>query len=94
VIFWDADHQAAEALRQSHEGRSQLPNCCYEDGIWWDLMAVYPVGARWDDRLPEPILLEGTVEEAAPAFENLLKSRIGQDGRRRTRGALEHRARH
>jgi hypothetical protein len=77
--FWDADHHAAEALRHSHESRSQLPNCCYEDGIWWDLMAVYPVGARWDGKLPEPILLEGTVEEAAPAFENLLKSAINQD---------------
>jgi hypothetical protein len=77
--FWDADHHAAEALRHSHEDRSQLPNCCYEDGIWWDLMAVYPVGARWDDKLPEPILLEGTVEEATPAFERLLKPSPSHD---------------
>jgi hypothetical protein len=74
--FWDADHRIAEALRHAHEGRSQLPNCCYEDGIWWDLMAVYAPGVRWEEKLPEPLLLEGTVEEAAPAFENLLKSPI------------------
>jgi hypothetical protein len=72
--FWDANHRIAEAMRHAHESRSQLPNCCYEDGIWWDLMAVYPAGVRWEDTLPEPILLEGTVEEAAPAFEGLLTS--------------------
>jgi hypothetical protein len=69
--FWDEDHLIAEALRQSHEQRSQLPNCCYENGIWWDLMAVYAPGT-WDAKLPEPLLLEGTVEEAAPAFESIL----------------------
>jgi hypothetical protein len=42
------------------------------NGIWWDLMALFPQGAEWKDTFPEPLLLEGTVADAAPAFEALL----------------------
>lgn len=70
--FWDVDHTVAKALEQSSQGRELQPNCCFQRGIWWDLMAVYPPGAVWNDTLPEPVLLDGTVDEAAPAFEALL----------------------
>jgi hypothetical protein len=71
--FWDADHHVARALEQSSRGRERQPGCCFQKEIWWDMMAVYPPGALWSDTLPEPLLLDGTVEEAAPAFEALLK---------------------
>lgn len=70
--FWDAGHIVARALEQSSQGRNLQPSCCFQNGIWWDLMAVYPPGATWDATLPEPVLLEGTVADAAPAFESLL----------------------
>jgi len=70
--FWDAEHIVARALEQSSQGRELQPSCCFQNGIWWDLIAVYPPGATWDATLPEPVLLEGTVEDAAPAFESLL----------------------
>lgn len=70
--FWDADHRVARALEQSSQGRELQPSCCFHKGIWWDLMAVFPPGAEWSETLPEPVLLDGTVEEAAPAFDALL----------------------
>jgi hypothetical protein len=73
--FWDAHHLVANALEQSFEQRDPQPACCFQNGIWWDLMAVFPPGAEWRDTLPEPLLLEGTVDEAAPAFEALLNLR-------------------
>jgi hypothetical protein len=42
-------------------------------------MAVYPPGAQWGDTLPGPILLEGTADDAAPAFEALLTKPSGVD---------------
>jgi hypothetical protein len=70
--FWDPDRRAAAALEQSFRDREPGPACCFQNGIWWDLMAVFPPGRAWGERLPEPTLLDGTVDDAAPAFEALL----------------------
>jgi hypothetical protein len=70
--FWDADRLVARAIERSSSGRELQPSCCFLRGVWWDLIAVYPPGAQWGDVLPEPVLLDGTVADAAPAFEALL----------------------
>jgi len=70
--FWDADRLVARAVEQSSSGRELQPSCCFQHGIWWDFIAVYPRGKQWDSVLPEPVLLEGTVADAAPAFDALL----------------------
>ena len=70
--FWDAGHRVAAALEHSSRGRDLQPSCCFNKGVWWDLMAVFPPGTEWRETLPAPILLDGTVAEAAPAFEALL----------------------
>jgi len=70
--FWDADHHVAKALRQSLEGRDREPDCCDHNGVWWDFMAAFPPGGEWRDAFPEPLLLNGTVEDAAPLCEALL----------------------
>lgn len=70
--FWDGDRLLARAVERSSEGRALQPNCCFERGLWWDFIAVYPPGAQWTDCLPEPVLLDGTVDDAIPAFEALL----------------------
>jgi hypothetical protein len=70
--FWDADRLVARAVEQSSSSRELQPSCCFQHGIWWDFIAVYPPGKQWDSVLPEPVLLEGTVADAAPAFEALL----------------------
>jgi hypothetical protein len=70
--FWDADHAVAEMFRGSFEKRESMPSCCYHGDIWWDMIAVFRAGDEWRETLPEPLLLEGTVGDAAPAFEALL----------------------
>jgi len=74
--FWDANHLVARALEQSFETRDPGPSCCFYRGIWWDMLAVFPPGALWRDQMPEPLLLDGTVEDAVPAFEALLRDSL------------------
>jgi hypothetical protein len=31
------------------------------DGILWDLVAIYPKGARWDATLPPAVVFDGPV---------------------------------
>jgi hypothetical protein len=66
--FWDAERIVATALKASFPAREETLGCCVTDGVWWDLIAVFPAGARWHDRFPDPLLLEGTLEDAADRF--------------------------
>jgi hypothetical protein len=70
--FWDDRHTVAQALKASFAEREDSLGCCVTDGIWWDLTAVFPSGAVWNDRFPEPLLLGGTVEEVADRFTEVL----------------------
>jgi hypothetical protein len=70
--FWDADRTVAQALKASFAEREDALGCCITDGTWWDLTAVFPRGAVWNDRFPEPLLLGGTVEEVADRFIEVL----------------------
>lgn len=70
--YWDKNHLVADAIRAAGEARRQYPECCYEGDVWWDLMAVYRPGPRWEDLLPEAALVNGTIEDAAPQLDALL----------------------
>ena len=70
--YWDAERRFAGALAASFSSREQQPSCCYQNGVWWDMIAVFPRDVQWKDTLPEPILLEGTVDDAAQAFADVL----------------------
>ena len=59
----------------SFSEREDTLGCCVTDGVWWDLMAVFPPGTEWHERLPEPLLLGGTIEEAAEGFIAVLDRR-------------------
>jgi hypothetical protein len=69
--FWNADRAVGQVFRRSFERRESQPSCCYHGDVWWDMVAVFPRGAEWTETLPEPLLLEGTVGDAAPAFDAL-----------------------
>ncbi len=44
--FSDRDPTAADALRASIPGAAGNVGCCVTDGVWRDLMAVFPAGTR------------------------------------------------
>jgi hypothetical protein len=71
--YWDADRHLAAALAASFSSRDQQPSCCYQNGTWWDMIAVFPPTVQWTDKLPEPILLEGTVDDAAAEFSRIVE---------------------
>jgi hypothetical protein len=37
------------------------PGCCEKNDVWWDFVAVFPPGTRWEETLPQPVLLYGAI---------------------------------
>jgi hypothetical protein len=71
--YWDPDHTLARRLAADARPPQPVQECCEKDGILWDLAAVYPPGARWEDRLPPATLFSGTVEDTAEQIEAAIK---------------------
>jgi hypothetical protein len=61
--FWDTEHLVAKALAESRDQGSR-PDCCVRKGVLWDLLAVYPAGAIWDQSLPAALVFNGPVVRA------------------------------
>lgn len=59
VQWWDKRHLVAGLLSASDGGLD--PACCRRSGTLWDVIAVYPPGARWDQTLPLPKFFAGPV---------------------------------
>ena len=59
--YWDEDHVLAKVMKR--DARSPQPNeeCCENDGVLWDLVAIYPPGARWEARMPPAMMFDGPV---------------------------------
>lgn len=71
--FWDPDHRLAALLLQTQQAAQLRPRCCvYEGNILWDLIAVFPAGARWESAPPRPILFDGTMVKTAPQLDAVL----------------------
>jgi hypothetical protein len=63
--FWDKDHALAKLMAISHAAQTK-PKCCTRSGILWDLIAVYPAGSLWSDRLPLAVVFDGPVVRMMP----------------------------
>jgi hypothetical protein len=50
--YYDPDHLFAKRLKADARAPQPVPNGCTRQGIFWDVMAVYPTGAQWTDKLP------------------------------------------
>jgi hypothetical protein len=63
--FWDRDHLFANQLKHDLEAAHAGPICCEQDGILWDLVAVYPEQVRWEKSLPKPAYIYGPGVDSA-----------------------------
>jgi hypothetical protein len=52
--FWDPNHLLAAQIPGE-------PDCCRSNGVLWDVVAIYPPGAVWNEKLPAPSSLTGPV---------------------------------
>jgi hypothetical protein len=68
--YWDPDHLIAKRLAADRRGPQPAEDCCEQNGILWDLVAVYPKAARWDDRMPIAVLFNGPVVDVKADLES------------------------
>ena len=64
IQFWDRDHVIAKQL--SAQLHTKEPSCCRRSGTLWDLVALYPKGANWNDS--EPTYIDGPVMKVQTAL--------------------------
>jgi hypothetical protein len=68
--YWDPDHIVAKKLAADRRPPQPEEECCEQSGILWDLVAVYPRGATWSDRLPVAVLFNGPVVDVKSELES------------------------
>jgi len=68
VQFWDKSHLiAAHVKQQLLRFHGSDPSCCENRGHLWDMAAVYPPGANWDET--KPAFYDGPVFRISPTLE-------------------------
>jgi hypothetical protein len=65
--MWDKQHLVADLVKES--AGNSASGCCKRNGTLWDIIAVYPRGARWTDSLPAPEFFSGPVVRGAPQWD-------------------------
>ena len=59
--YWDPNHLVAKRMRDDARPPQPEPECCERNDILWDLAAVYGADARWTDRMPPAVFIDGPV---------------------------------
>ena len=75
--YWDPDHVVAKRLAADRRAPQPAEDCCERSGVLWDLVAVYPKGAVWEDRMPSATVFNGPVVDVTPAVEFALAAIAG-----------------
>jgi len=70
--YWDPTHIVAKKLAADRRAPQPEEECCERAGILWDLIAVYPRGAIWNERLPVAVLFNGPVVDLEAEIESSL----------------------
>jgi hypothetical protein len=70
--YYDADHLFAKRLKADARPPQPVPDCCTREEIFWDLIAVYPTGAQWTDKLPVATFFNGPVVDAIDGLKTAL----------------------
>ena len=66
IQFWDKDHLIAKELdTQLH---TKQPNCCWNSGTLWDLVALYTKATKWNET--EPLYIDGPVFKVESELQN------------------------
>ena len=73
--YWDPQHLVAKQMAADARPPQPKERCCVRDGILWDLIAIYPAGRRWDDRMPPATFFDGAVVDLKDAFAAALDAR-------------------
>ena len=73
--YYDPDHLLAKRMKNDARAPQPEPDCCTRKGILWDLMAIYPPGERWTERMPIAPFFNGTVVDVVDALEKQLTER-------------------
>lgn len=70
--YWDPEHVLAQRMAADARAPQPEQECCLRSGILWDMAAVYPKGAVWEDRLPAATVFNGPVADITSAIEPAL----------------------
>jgi hypothetical protein len=73
--FYDPDHLLAKHLNADARPPQPVPDCCTQKGVFWDLMAIYPAGGSWTDRLPVATFFNGPVVDAIDGLERVFSGK-------------------
>jgi hypothetical protein len=73
--FYDAGHLVANRLKLDARPPQPAPDCCTRGGVLWDLIAVYPAGARWADQMPVASFFNGPVVDTIQGLEKALNGK-------------------
>jgi hypothetical protein len=71
--LWDSQHLIAKQLAKDARPPQPEPECCTQDGILWDLVAVYPPTATWTDKMPPAVLFNGAVVQLEQELETTIR---------------------
>lgn len=72
--YWDEDHVLAKRMAKDARPPQPKPECCENDGILWDLVAVYAKGAKWEATLPPAIMFDGPVVQLSKEIDVALRT--------------------
>jgi hypothetical protein len=74
--YWDPNHLIAKRMGADARPPQPEPDCCEQEGILWDLAAVYPQDATWADRMPSATLVNGPVVAVAEDIATAVKTML------------------
>lgn len=64
--YWDEGHVLASVMKRDARPPQPKEECCDNDGVLWDLVAIYPKGARWEASMPPAVVFDGPVYRVTP----------------------------
>ena len=73
--YWDPNHLVAKQLAADARPPQPAQDCCLDAGFLWDLIAVYPAGSRWDNRMPPATVFNGPVVDVTDALDAAIVQR-------------------